>query len=236
MDPELGTDTVGACEVGTFCPAYSRATWVALGPEPEVSNSSRQNGMPASTKACCGGQVLMGSPLDLKAASDATVLEVVSRPLGGAEAVLAQLKVRVSPVEVAVATFDRVKVPDPAPPVTVVPVGMPDPMTVIPETPTVGGKAAGTDEAVVLTVLTPFVTATSVTVAVSQTCLPKPAVPVSTSAAPLPTAPVQLKPGPAMMVRAVPPAASIALEPMKMVPPEELTFVRRALAGPLAPS
>ncbi len=210
---------------------------MALGPEPVVSNSSRQNGMPASISACCGGHVLVGSPLDLKAASVATVLALVRSPLGGGDDVLAQVKVRVSgPAGVAEASFESVKLDVPAPLVTVVPVGISVPLTVIPDTPSVDGKMDGTDVAVVETVFEPPVTVTSVTVAVSQTCLLNPAVPVSTSASPLPTPPVQLNPGPAMMVRAVPPAASVALEPMKIVPPAVLTLVSRALGGPLAPS
>ena len=73
-------------------------------------------------------------------------------------------------------------------------------------------------------------------VAPDQVCLLMPAVPVSTSASPLPALPVQLKPGPLMMVRESPPAASIAFAPVKIVPPEALMPVRSVLAGPIAPS
>jgi hypothetical protein len=41
--------------------------------------------MPASIIACWGGQVFAGSPLDLKAASDATVLVLVNHEVGGGE-------------------------------------------------------------------------------------------------------------------------------------------------------
>src|SRR5580704_4073010 len=140
--------TVGDWAVGRFCPLYCRKATAALGPAPEYSKFSKQNGRPASINACWGGQVAAASPLVLKLA--ATVL---------------------APVRVLVDGGALVVAPVHEPPL-------------------------------------------------------KPAVPVSTSASPLPTLPVQLNCGALMMVRSIPPPASVGLQPVKIFSPAVM-LVRR---------
>jgi hypothetical protein len=95
--------------------------------------------------------------------------ESVKKPLGGAEVVLAQWKLMVSGPTVVVGAVARSKFPDPAPVVTVSFVGMSVPETVIPDSPTAGGKLAGTEVPVVTRQLgeQDELTSTLVTVSVS---------------------------------------------------------------------
>jgi hypothetical protein len=114
--------------------------------------------MPASIIACWGGHVFAGSPLDLKLASDATVLVLVIHEVGGGE-VWVVVIARVCAVEL-IAGNDRVKVgPDTL--ATVVPTtrslpAIPSPLL----TP-------GQDPVELVTVVDPDVTALVLTVMVA---------------------------------------------------------------------